>query len=130
MSIWIFLVKIIFYLEIQDNRMEEQTRLNKEMVALSHDLSIPLVATNDVHYLKKDDCKAHDALLCIQTQSMLSDQNRMRFSTDQLYFKSCVEMEHSFREIPEALANTVKISERCNSGTRFWATAPSSLYFT
>jgi DNA polymerase-3 subunit alpha len=102
-----------FYIEIQDNQMEQQRRVNAEMIKLARELNLPLVATNDVHYLDKGDAKAHDALLCIQTQTTLDDENRMRFQTDQLYFKSPEEMQNAFSDIPEALANTVEIAEKC-----------------
>ena len=102
-----------FYLEVQDNQMEQQYRANAEMIKLARELDLPLVATNDVHYLDKSDAKAHDALLCIQTQTTLDDTNRMRFQTDQLYFKSPEEMQNAFSDIPEAIANTVKIAEKC-----------------
>ncbi|MEA3490039.1 MAG: DNA polymerase III subunit alpha [Candidatus Omnitrophota bacterium] len=102
-----------FYLEVQDNRIEEQSKLNTAMVRLSRELDLPLVATNDVHYLDKADAKAHDALLCIQTQTTLDEENRMKFQTDQMYFKSPEEMKSAFSEIPEAVKNTVTIAEKC-----------------
>ena len=103
-----------FYLEIQDNQMEEQRRLNKAMVKLSEETGLPLVATSDVHYLEKTDAKAHEALLCIQTQTTLDNPNRMKFQTDQLYFKSPEEMKLIFKDTPEAVRNTVRIAGRCN----------------
>ncbi|MBF0252369.1 MAG: DNA polymerase III subunit alpha [Candidatus Omnitrophica bacterium] len=103
-----------YYLEMQDNKIKEQYTLNKKLIELSKDLSMPLVATNDVHYLRRDDNRAHEMLLCIQTQSTLEDTDRMKFSTDQLYFKSPEEMYESFKDVPEALKNTVKIAEECN----------------
>ena len=103
-----------FYLEIQDNQMEEQKKLNALMVKLSKETEIPLVATNDVHYLEKDDAKAHDALLCIQTQATLADEGRMKFQSDKLYFKSPEEMKESFVDNPEAVTNSVKIAEKCH----------------
>ncbi|MFH1395523.1 MAG: DNA polymerase III subunit alpha [Candidatus Omnitrophota bacterium] len=108
-----------FYLEIQDNKIEQQNKLNTDIIKLAKDTGLELVATNDVHYLNKSDAKAHDALLCVQTQTMLSDTNRMRFQTDQLYFKSPDEMKKSFAEIPDALANTIKILDRCNLDFNF-----------
>jgi DNA polymerase III subunit alpha len=103
-----------FYLELQENHIAKQTELNKKMITLSRETRLPLVATNDVHYLKKGDDKAHDALLCIQTQSRLDDADRMRFTTDQLYFKSPEEMKDAFKDTPEAISNTVKIADACN----------------
>ncbi|MFH1552325.1 MAG: DNA polymerase III subunit alpha [Candidatus Omnitrophota bacterium] len=102
-----------FYLEVQDNRIEEQNRLNADIVKLARELDLPVVATNDVHYLERSDAKAHDALLCIQTQTTLDDENRMKFQTDQLYFKSPEEMKEAFSDIPEAITNTLKISAMC-----------------
>ncbi|MFQ5952706.1 MAG: DNA polymerase III subunit alpha, partial [Candidatus Omnitrophota bacterium] len=102
-----------FYQELQDNKIEEQYALNKEIVKLARELDIQLVATNDVHYLKREDANAHEALLCIQTQTTLNDPNHMKFQSDQLYFKSPEEMHELFSELPDALANTMKIAESC-----------------
>ena len=102
-----------FYLEIQDNLLEEQEGVNKQLIELSKKTGIPLVATSDVHYLNKSDAEAHDALLCIQTQSTLEDKNRMKFHTDQLYFKSPEEMKKVFAHVPEAISNTRKIADQC-----------------
>ncbi len=103
-----------FYLEIMDNRLEEQYKVNKELINLSKEFDIPVVATNDCHYLKKEDAKAHDILLCIQTGKTVNDTERLRFSTDDFYFKSPEEMHKAFKDIPEALLNTKIIAERCN----------------
>jgi len=103
-----------FYLELQDNKIKEQYVVNEQLIKLSKELDIPLVATNDVHYPNKDSAKAHEALLCIQTQTTLDDPNRMRFQTDEFYFKSPSEMKKAFAEIPRAIDNTVKIAEECN----------------
>ena len=103
-----------FYLELQDNKLEEQYKINEGLIKLSREMDIPLVATCDVHYLDKNDAKAHDALLCIQTQTMLDDPNRMKFMTDQFYFKNAEEMYASFKDFPEALTNTLKIAEKCD----------------
>jgi len=103
-----------FYLELQDNHLDKQNKLNSELIRLAGETNLPLVATSDVHYLDRRDAKAHEALLCVQTQTTLSDPERMKFQTDQLYFKSPEEMEKSFKEVPEALLNTIKIAERCN----------------
>ncbi|MEK6657915.1 MAG: DNA polymerase III subunit alpha, partial [Nitrospirota bacterium] len=103
-----------FYLEIMDNRLEEQYKVNKELINLSKEFNIPLVATNDCHYLKKEDSKAHDILLCIQTGKTVNDTERLRFSTDDFYFKSPEEMHKAFKDMPEALLNTKLIAERCN----------------
>ncbi len=102
-----------FYLEIVHSGLREQERVNPEIVKLGERLGIPLVAANDVHYLKREFKKAHEILLCIQTQTTFDDQNRARLMTDELYFKSPDEMKEMFRDTPEAIANTVKIAERC-----------------
>ncbi len=103
-----------FYLEVQGNSIPEQKIVNDGLIKISKELKIPLVATNDVHYLTKDRAKSHEALLCIQTQTTLDDPKRMRFQTDEFYFKSPQEMKEDFKDIPEAIANTVEIASRCN----------------
>jgi len=103
-----------FYFELQDHSIPEQQEVNKELIRLGKELDIPLVATNDVHYFTKDSTKAHEALLCIQTQTTLDDPNRMKLQTDQFYFKSTEEMKALFKDVPEAISNTIKIAERCN----------------
>ncbi|MBU4306000.1 MAG: DNA polymerase III subunit alpha [Candidatus Omnitrophica bacterium] len=103
-----------FYLEIMDHNLPEQRKVNKALVKLSKDLNIPLVATNDVHYLKKEMSQAHEVLLCLQTQTTLDDQNRMRLSSDEFYFKSPEEMKKLFSELPESISNTIRITEMCN----------------
>jgi DNA polymerase-3 subunit alpha len=108
-----------FFLEIQANELPEQEKINKQLIELSRDLHIPLVATNDCHYLKREDAKAHDVLLCIQTGKTLKDTDRMRFSKDTFYFKSPKEMYEAFRDIPEAIENTRKVAEKCNLDFKF-----------
>ncbi|MGD2279296.1 MAG: DNA polymerase III subunit alpha, partial [Candidatus Omnitrophota bacterium] len=108
-----------FYLEIQDNKIEEQSVLNERIVKLARELDIQMVATNDVHYLTREDAKAHEALLCIQTQTTLDDPNHMKFQSDQLYFKSPEEMKETFSELSEAVANTVKIANSCQLELKF-----------
>lgn len=103
-----------FYLEMQENLIPEQRIVNDGLVKISKELNIGLVATNDVHYLSKEKASAHEALLCIQTQTTLSDPNRMRFQTDEFYFKSPQEMKNLFPDFPEAIANSVEIAGRCN----------------
>ncbi|OPD38331.1 DNA polymerase III subunit alpha [Clostridium botulinum] len=103
-----------FYLELQYHGMEEQLKVNETLVKMSKDLDIPLVATNDVHYIRKEDYKSHDILLCIQTGKTVEEENRMRYPSDQFYLKSPEEMYETFFYVPEALENTVKISEECN----------------
>lgn len=103
-----------FYFELQHNGLAEQEEVNKLLIELSQELHIPLVATNDCHYLRKDDAKAHDILLCIQTGKTVKDEKRLRLTTDEFYFKSPEEMKQAFHETPEAIANTRLIAERCN----------------
>ncbi len=103
-----------FYFELMDNLIPEQKKVNQVLISLGHKLDIPVVATNDVHYLKKTDAPSHDALLCIQTQTTIENPNRLKFQTDEFYFKSPEEMKAIFKETPEAIRNTIEISERCN----------------
>ncbi|SPQ00579.1 DNA polymerase III alpha subunit [Candidatus Sulfobium mesophilum] len=103
-----------FYIEIQENGMPEQAEANRKLIELARELHIGIVATNDCHYLKREDAKAHEVLLCIQTGKTMKDANRMKMATDEFYFKSPAEMKEAFKDIPEAIANTVAIAERCN----------------
>lgn len=103
-----------FYLEVQSNGLAEQTKVNTALLELAESTKIPLVATNDCHYLNADDADAHEVLLCVQTQTTMDDPKRMRFETRELYYKSTEEMEKSFGHIPEALANTARIAESCD----------------
>ncbi|OPJ54987.1 DNA polymerase III subunit alpha [Alkalithermobacter paradoxus] len=103
-----------FYLEIQDHNMKEQKEVNLSLLKLSKETNIPLVATNDVHYVNKEDSKVHDILLCIQTGKTLQDENRMKFESDEFYLKSPDEMYELFSYVPKALENSVKIANMCN----------------
>ncbi len=103
-----------FFLEIQDQGLDEEALINPELVRLSGELDIPLAATNDVHYVNRSDAEAHDVLLAIQTATTVDDENRMRFPNDQFYLKSEDEMRRIFSFCPEAVDNTQKIAERCN----------------
>ena len=103
-----------FYLELQDHGLEEQRKINKELIQISKETGIPLVATNDVHYINKEDYIVHDVLLCIQTGKTTQDTDRMKFPSSEFYLKSYDEMKFLFGDIEEALENTVKIAERCN----------------
>jgi len=103
-----------FYIELQENGLPEQEELNKKLVELARDLHIGIVATNDCHYMRREDAKAHDILVCIQTGKSVNDKNRLHFTSDGLYFKSPEEMKTAFRELPEAILNTRAIAERCN----------------
>ncbi len=103
-----------FYLEVQDVGLEFQKKINSSLVNLSQEFSIPLVATNDVHYLNKEDAQAQDVLLCIQTGKTLDDTNRLKFSSSELYFRSSQEMEKIFSHFPQAISNAELISKKCN----------------
>ncbi len=113
------LFKDDYYLEIQNNGLKEQVLVNQKLVELSKKLNIPLVATNDSHYLKREDAYSHEILLCIQTGKKMTDLDRMRFETDEFYVKSPEEMGEYFKNIPEALENTVKVAEKCNVDFEF-----------
>ncbi|HPO34867.1 MAG TPA: DNA polymerase III subunit alpha [Syntrophales bacterium] len=103
-----------FYLEIMENGLPEQKVANDGLKYISEKLGLPLVATNDCHYLRREDAEAHDVLLCIQTGKTVEDKERLRFRTDQFYFRSPEEMKELFRDTPEAITRTVEIAERCN----------------
>lgn len=103
-----------FYLEIQDNGLEAQKEVNRKLIDLSEELHIGCVATNDCHYLRKEDARAHDILLCIQTGKNVNDNNRLKFDSSEFYFKSPDEMKKAFRDIPSAILATREIAERCN----------------
>ena len=103
-----------FYLEIQDQGLPEQMRVREGLIGLGRELGIGLVATNDVHYLRREDAPIHDALLCIQTGKTLADANRMRLGSDQFYLKSPEEMRKLFVDCPEAIDNTIAVAERLN----------------
>jgi DNA polymerase-3 subunit alpha len=103
-----------FFLEIHDHGLEKQRKIIPDMLKISERTGIRTVASNDCHYMHKDDCRAHDLLLCIQTGKTVNELNRMKFYTDQFYFKSRQEMDEVFGEIPHVLDQTVEIAERCN----------------
>ncbi|MBC8432122.1 MAG: DNA polymerase III subunit alpha [Desulfobacterales bacterium] len=103
-----------FFLEVQNNGIAAQEEVNQALLDMSKRLSIPLVASNDCHYLNKEDVRAHDVLLCIQTGKTVDDTQRLKFRTDQLYFKSKTEMHAAFKNYPGALDNTVEIAKRCH----------------
>ncbi len=103
-----------FFLEIQDQGLDIEKSVNRDLLRLSKESGIPLVATNDCHYLTHEDAHAQDVLLCIQTGKTISDPHRMKFATDQFYFKTAAEMTRVFRELPDALSRTLAIAERCN----------------
>ena len=103
-----------FYLELQKNNIPEQNVVNQRLISLGKELSIPLIASNDIHYVNKEDARAHEILLCIQTATNLADEKRLKFATDEFYFNSPEEMAEKFSDLPEAIENTVKIAEKCN----------------
>src|SRR6202046_421542 len=104
-----------FFLEVQDQGLEQDIKVNRDLVRLSKESGIPLVATNDTHYLTQSDSHAQEVLMCIQTGKTMTDESRMKFATDQFYFKTAEEMYKVFgNQIPEALTRTLTIAERCN----------------
>ena len=111
-----------YYLEIQNNGLPEQVIANQNLIALSKELDIPLVATNDAHYLKQEDSYNHEILLCIQTGKKMTDEDRMRFETNEFYVKSPDEIADYFSNVPEAIENTVKIADKCNFEFEFGVT--------
>lgn len=108
-----------YYLELQYHGINQQLQVNEMLIELSKECEIPLICTNDIHYIKEEDNKSHDILLCIQTAKTVEDKARMRYPSDQFYLKSPEEMYEVFSYIPEALENTVKIAEKCNFDYRF-----------
>lgn len=108
-----------FFLEIQNHGLDEEKKVRDALRKISDKLKIPLVATNDVHYVKKDDNEAHDILLCIQMNKTVDDKKRLRFSSDDYFLKSAEEMREIFSDFPDACENTLKIAERCNVNFEF-----------
>jgi DNA polymerase-3 subunit alpha len=102
-----------YYLELMDHGLEIQSRVKADLLRLAKDLALPLVATNDLHYTRKEDAPAHEVLLCVQSGSTLADPNRFKFDTDDFYLKSPEEMRRVWRDLPEACDNTLLIAERC-----------------
>ena len=102
-----------FFLEIQNHGLLEEIRVRDGLIKISRELNIGLVATNDVHYVRREDSEAHDILLCIQMQKTVADKNRLRFSSDDYFLKSPEDMRNIFSNLPEACDNTLKIAERC-----------------
>ena len=103
-----------FYLELQDQGLPEEQKVNQGLLRLSRETGLPLVVTNDAHYLRREDAKSQDVLMCVQTGKTVDDPNRMRFGSDEFYLKSEEEMRERFPNLDEAFENTVKIAERCN----------------
>lgn len=111
-----------YYIEIQDHGLAEQRAVLPGLIRLSRDTGIPLVATNDSHYLRRDDARMQEALICIQTGKTLTDDDKMEFETDEFYVKSGEEMYQLFASVPEACENTVKIAEQCHFDFEFGVT--------
>jgi DNA polymerase III subunit alpha len=108
-----------FYLEIQNQGLKEQGEINRAMARIGRSLDLPLVATNDVHYLLAPDAKAHDILLCIQTGKTVREEDRLKFSSEEFFFKSADQMRALFQELPQACMSTIEIAERCNLDLAF-----------
>ncbi len=103
-----------YYLELQDHGIPEQKQVNPQIIQLSRETGIPLIATNDIHYLERSHAEAQDILICIGTGKKVNDEKRMRFDSQEFYFKTPDEMAEIFKDVPEAISNTVKIAEQCN----------------
>lgn len=108
-----------FYLELQNHGIPEQAKVNKHLIAWAKEFGLKLVATNDVHYVEKGHWHAHDCLICIGTQSLLSDTKRMRYEREQFYLRSAEEMKSRFAEVPDAVKNTLEVAEKCNLEIEF-----------
>jgi DNA polymerase-3 subunit alpha len=108
-----------FYLELQNHNLPEQAKVNRYLIPWAREFGLKLVATNDVHYVEKKHSHAHDCLICIGTQSLLSDTKRMKYAQEQFYLRSPEEMKGRFAEIPEAVLNTVEVAEKCNLEIEF-----------
>ena len=111
-----------FYIELMDHHLRDEKTVLPRLIALGREMNVPLAATNDCHYLEKKDAAAQEVLMCIQTGKTLSDDQRMRMETSELYVKSEEEMRELFRQVPDALENTVRIAERCNVTFEFGVT--------
>ncbi len=108
-----------FYLELQNHGIAEQAKVNRTLIPWAREFGLKLVATNDVHYVKKEHSHAHDCLICLGTQSHLSDTRRMKYVPEQFYLRSAEEMKARFAEIPEAIANTLEVAAKCNVEIEF-----------
>ncbi len=108
-----------FYLELQNHNLPEQTKVNRHLIQWAGEFGLKLVATNDVHYLEKGHSHAHDCLICIGTQTQLSDARRLKYAEQQFYLRSAEEMKARFAEVPEAVQNTLEVAEKCNLEIEF-----------
>lgn len=103
-----------FYIELQSNGIEDQVVANRGLIKLAKELDVPMIATNDAHYLNREDSYSHEVLLCIQTGKKMNDVDRFRFGSDEFFVKTPEEMYQNFKQMPQVLENTVKIADRCN----------------
>ena len=108
-----------FYLELQNHGIPEQAKVNRQLIPWAQEFGLKCVATNDVHYVQKDHSRAHDCLICIGTQALLSDAKRMRYQQEQFFLRSPQEMKHLFAEVPDAVLNTVEVAEKCHLEIRY-----------
>ncbi|MBM4338088.1 MAG: DNA polymerase III subunit alpha [Deltaproteobacteria bacterium] len=108
-----------FFIELMKNGVENQALVNERLIEIGRELFIPVVATNDCHYLHREDAQAHEILLCIQTGKTLNESDRMKFSSDEFYFRSSDEMMNLFRDVPEAIIHTLEIADQCNLELKF-----------
>src|SRR6185437_14816303 len=108
-----------FYLELQNHGLPEQAKVNRHLIPWAAEFGLKLVATNDVHYVEKNHSHAHDCLICIGTQALLTDTKRMKYTEQQFYLRSAEEMQARFAEVPEALRNTLEVAEQCNLEIQF-----------
>ncbi len=119
-----------FYFELQNHGIDKELIAFDELIKLGRSMGVPFIVANDAHYLNKEDAASHEVLLCIQTQTTLSDPSRYKFGTDEIYFKSPEEMAKLFPDIPEAMTNTVDIAQRCNVELKVPAQLPKPGYPT
>src|SRR4051812_25416218 len=108
-----------FYLELQNHGIAEQAKVNKQLIPWAKEFGLKCVATNDVHYVEKSDWQAHDALICIGTQTVRDDTKRMRYQPEQFFLRSAQEMKALFAEVPDAVQNTLEVAEKCNLEIEF-----------
>src|SRR6266403_1768741 len=108
-----------FYLELQNHGIAEQAKVNRHLIPWAAEFGLKLVATNDVHYVAKEHSAAHDCLICIGTQTLLTDTKRMKYAEQQFYLRSAEEMKARFAEVPEAIENTLEVAEKCNLEIEF-----------
>jgi DNA polymerase-3 subunit alpha len=108
-----------FYLEVQNHGFPEQAKVNRHLIAWAKEFGLKLVATNDVHYIEKAHSHAHDCLICIGTQTQLTDTKRMKYAEQQFYLRSAEEMKARFAEVPEAVQNTLEVADKCNLEIEF-----------